>query len=140
MPSRTPRRQNLLELLEQAAATELKIRHDAATTPPRPWEDITTAPRDGALLDVRFDPHQDAEPGMAEFYAPGCTRRVNPTEPVIENVAFANGSLRPISSADEAARALAAKGDFTDGSGFAYGIKSVTLTHWRPAAYPYLAG
>ena len=53
------------------------------------WEPIETAPKNGTLLDVRFDV-ASSEHGAAEFYAPGCTRRQAPVEPVIDWVQARN--------------------------------------------------
>lgn len=87
------------------------------------WQPIATAPQDGTLLDVLFDPHTaEIDHGgrrplsMAEFYAPGSTRRKNPAEPLIANVEFSNRCFRPV---HEGTRL--------------HGILSVTLTHWRLA-------
>lgn len=95
------------------------------------WLPIDTAPRDGTLIDVLFDP-QTAEidyggrkpVSMAEFYAPGSTRRSNPTEPLIERVEFSNGHFRPVT--DDGTRLYACD-------------MAITLTHWR-AATPSPAG
>ena len=88
------------------------------------WQAIESAPKDGTLLDVLFDPvtaeidRSGRRPlSMAEFYAPGSTARRNPAEPLIENVEFSNYSFRPVTE---------------DGTRL-YGIISVTLTHWRLA-------
>jgi hypothetical protein len=88
------------------------------------WRTIDSAPRDGTLLDVLFDPataeidRSGRRPlSMAEFYVPGSTARRNPVEPLIENVEFSNRHFRPVTE---------------DGTRL-YAILSVTLTHWRPA-------
>jgi hypothetical protein len=89
-----------------------------------PWQPIATAPRDGTLLDVRFDPttaEVDAVGSLAEFYAPGCTRRRKPAEPVITGVEFSNGHFRPVCQGSPDVKM--------------HGIVSVTLTHWRPAVF-----
>lgn len=86
------------------------------------WQPIASAPRDGTLLDVLFDPdsaeidRSGRRPlSMAEFYAPGSTRKRDKTEPLIEKVEFSSGHFRPIT--DEGTRL--------------HGILSVTLTYWR---------
>jgi len=99
------------------------------------WTRIDLAPKDGSLLDARFD-IASAEDGMAEFYAPGCTRKVNPTQPVVTNVAFCNGNFRPVIDADGAREVASLAGGWGTVTGVAYGIVSVTLTHWRPAINP----
>ncbi len=88
------------------------------------WSAIDSAPRDGTLLDVLFDPasaqidRSGRRPlSMAEFYVPDSTARRNPVEPLIENVEFSNRHFRPVTE---------------DGTRL-YAILSVTLTHWRPA-------
>jgi hypothetical protein len=88
------------------------------------WQSIDTAPRDGTLLDVLFDPataeidRSGRRPlSMAEFYAPGSAARRNPALPLIERVEFSNHSFRPV---------------MKDGTRL-HGIISVSLTHWRPA-------
>lgn len=84
------------------------------------WHPMETAPRDGTMLDVRFDPgtaERDRMGSLAEFYAPGCTRRRDPTEPVILGVHFSNRHFRP----------------GLPGDGFCACDLSVTLTGWRPA-------
>lgn len=67
------------------------------------WQPIEQAPRDGTLLDVMFDPataeidYSGKRPlSMADFYAPGSTRRKDPTPPVIERVEFSNRHFRPV--------------------------------------------
>jgi hypothetical protein len=54
---------------------------------------------------------------MAEFYAPGCTRKRNPTDPVIANVRFKNRHFRPVIPGSPEIDC--------------YAILSVNLTHWR---------
>lgn len=97
---------------------------EGAVTDVAAWQPINSAPKDGTLLDVLFDPATaEIDRGgrrplsMAEFYAPGSTARRNPAEPLIENVEFSNYSFRPVTE---------------DGTRL-HGIISVTLTHWRPA-------
>lgn len=83
------------------------------------WHPMETAPKDGTILDVKFDPASaevDAAGSLAEFYAPGCTRKINPSEPIIESVYFQNRHFR-----------LFVPGLKTTMPG----IVSVTLTHWR---------
>jgi hypothetical protein len=99
------------------------------------WEPIETAPKDGSLLDVKFDV-ASAEEHMAEFYAPQSTRTREPAEPVIENVAFVNGGFKPVIDAEGAREVARLAGSWGTVIGVAYGIVSVTLTHWRPAASP----
>ncbi|KWU26348.1 hypothetical protein [Burkholderia cenocepacia] len=99
------------------------------------WQPIGTAPKDGRLLDLLFD-IKTAELGSAEFYAPGCTRRRNPTEPLIENVAYVNGGFKPVVDADGAREVAALGGGWGNVSGVRYGIMSVTPTHWRFAVKP----
>lgn len=89
------------------------------------WQPIASAPRDGTLLDVLFDPRtaeidrSGRRPlSMAEFYAPGSTHKHDPAEPLIERVEFSNRHFRPLGE---------------DGTRL-YAILSVTLTHWRLAA------
>lgn len=62
------------------------------------WQPMESAPRDGTLLDVRFDPataERDSVGSLAEFWAPGSTRTRNPAEPVIRNVVLENRHFRP---------------------------------------------
>lgn len=125
----------MLALLEDAADADRAARVSAAMAPPQPWQPIDTAPRDGTLIDVLFDV-QTAEQGMAEFYAPGCTRKKEPASPVIENVAFVNGSFKPVIDAAGVRAVAAVAGGWGEVDGVAYGIMSVTLTYWRPAAFP----
>jgi hypothetical protein len=87
------------------------------------WQPIETAPRDETMIDVRFDPttaERDEMGSLAEFYAPGCTRRKNPTEPVIEGVHFSNRHFRP----------------GRPGEGYHACDMAVTLTHWRAPTTP----
>lgn len=100
------------------------------------WIRIESAPKDGSLLDARFD-IASAEDDMAEFYAPSCTSKVDPTQPVIANVTFCNGHFRPVIDADGAREVASLAGGWGTATGVAYGIVSVTLTHWRPAANPF---
>jgi hypothetical protein len=83
---------------------------------PLGWTMIETAPKDGILIDVRFDPNTAEVDGtgknMAEFYAPGCT--MGNAEPTIRNVRFQGGSFKSMA------------GDNLDIPW--YGIVSVTLT------------
>jgi hypothetical protein len=67
------------------------------------FQPMATAPRDGTLLDVQFDPataeidRSGRKPlSMAEFYVPGSTRRKDPVPPVIERVEFSNRHFRPV--------------------------------------------
>lgn len=88
------------------------------------WQDIASAPKDGTLLDVLFDPataERDAAGSMAEFYAPGCTRRKNPSQPIIERVAFINRHFRPV---------------MDDGFPLHACDMAVTLTKWRRHGLP----
>ena len=87
------------------------------------WQPIDSAPRDGTLIDVLFDPataeidRSGRRPlSMAEFYAPGSTRIVSPAQPLIERVEFSNRHFRPVSE---------------DGDRFYACDMAVTLTHWR---------
>lgn len=128
---------SLVAMLEDDAAAERDERVAAATQAPKPWADIATAPKDGTLIDVKFEV-ANAEPGMAEFYAPGSTRRGDATEPTIENVVFANGCFAPVIDKEAAAAAIELQGGWGELPGRLYGIMSVTLTHWRPAAYPFI--
>lgn len=125
--------------LEEMAATERSSRVAAAAESPKPWEPMETAPRDGTLLDVLFDV-PSAEPHAAEFYVPGCTRKIAPAEPVIENVAFVNGSFAPVTNFDGAQSVLALGGGWGNvaAGSVSHGILSVNLTAWRPAAYPFI--
>lgn len=92
------------------------------------WQPANTAPQDGTLMDVLFDP-ATAEIdysgrralSMAEFYAPGSTRRKNPEPPIISRVEFSNRHFRPV---------------MEDGTRL-HGIISVTVTHWRPHQEPH---
>jgi len=130
----------LLAALEAGADEDRRARVAAAVLPPQPWQGIDEVPMDGMLLDVKFDPWTADIDGsgknMAEFYVPGSTRRLDPAEPIIENVAYVNGGFKPVVDWDaaEAVRALAGRWGHVDG--VLYGIMSVRLTHWRPAAYP----
>ena len=66
-------------------------------TPTTIWQPMETAPRDGTLIDVRFDPttaDRDSVGSLAEFWAPGCTCQRNPSEPVICNVLYENRHFR----------------------------------------------
>lgn len=88
------------------------------------WQPIETAPKDGTLLDVLFDPataERDTAGSMAEFYAPGCTRRTKPTQPLIERVAFINCHFRPV---------------MEDGYTLYACDMAVTLTKWRRHGLP----
>lgn len=81
------------------------------------WQPIETAPRDGRLIDVKFEPktaERDSKGSLAEFYAPGCT--TGKAEPIIERVEFSHGHFRPVSGFG--ARLYACD-------------MAVTLTHWR---------
>lgn len=87
------------------------------------WQPIETAPRDGTLLDVLFDPataeidHGGRRPlSMAEFYAPGSTRRKDPALPIIERVEFSNRHFRPVTE---------------DGTRLYACDMAITLTQWR---------
>jgi hypothetical protein len=73
---------------------------------------------------------------MAEFYAPGCTRKKAPAEPIIENVVYLNGGFKPVVDAEAARLAAALKGGWGAVPGLLHGVVSVEPTHWRPAAYP----
>lgn len=132
-------RNTMMRRLIQGAEQERAGRVARALAPPQPWQPIETAPRDGTLIDLRFDPAREGREG-AEFYAPGSTRRKEPAEPVIENVVFCNGHFRPVVDAEAAAAAKAAMAA-GDGHkslpGTLYAIMSVVPTHWRPAAYPF---
>jgi len=75
---------------------------------------------------------------MAEYYAPGCTRPGSSVEPVIENVAFINGSFKGVVDAEAARAVEQLKGGYGAVTGVTYGILSVTLDGWRPAAYPHI--
>jgi hypothetical protein len=129
----------LLQILEAGEEEDRARRVSAAEGPPAKWMDFASAPKDGTLVDLKFRV-EDAEPGAAEFFAPGCTCTLNPTEPIIENYAFVNGSFRGVVDAAGAQRALALGGVSCSDRGLnmTYGITSVSLTHWRPAAYPYI--
>lgn len=96
-----------------------------------------SAPKDGTLLDVKFNV-DTAEPGMAEFYAKGCTHQQAPAEPIIENVAYVNGCFKPVIDGDGARLVASIAGGWGPEGGTGYGIGSVALTHWRPAAYPFI--
>lgn len=126
----------MLKQLETAAAEARQARIAAATAPPQAWASMESAPKDGTLVDVLFDPSA-ADRSQAEFYAPGCTRKSSPTLPCIENVAFVNGAFRSVVDAQGAQDAAALAGDWGTVEGLGYGITDVRLTHWRPAAYPY---
>jgi len=85
------------------------------------WGDMATAPRDGTLIDVKFDPktaERDIHGSMAEFYVPGSTRKRNPVEPIIQNVRFIRNHFRPILKTDDKEIEL-------------HGIVSVELKGWR---------
>lgn len=126
-----------IDLLEQSANKDRMARIAAATSPPQPWQPIESVPKNGTLIDVMFDV-LSAEEGMAEFYAPGCTRKKNAADPVIENVAFINGSFKPVIDAAGAKAVATVAGGWGQVSGVAYGITSVTLTAWRSAAFPFI--
>lgn len=98
---------------------------------------MSTAPRDGTLLDVLFDV-PSADPRSAEAYAPGCTRKEGPTSPFIENVAFGNDNFTPVLDAQGALAMIKMKGGWGGVSGVDHAVANVTLTHWRPAAYPHV--
>lgn len=125
--------------LEEMAATERATRVAAAAETPQPWRPMDSAPRDGTLIDVLFDV-PSAEPHAAEFYAAGSTCNSSPADPVIENVAFVNGSFAPVVSAEDAKIVAALKGGWgtVDSGSVCHGILSVNLTAWRPAAYPFI--
>ncbi|MFK4706028.1 hypothetical protein ABIC83_002867 [Roseateles asaccharophilus] len=127
----------LIDLLHAGADEDRERRVAAATVPPQPFEPIATAPKDGTLLDVKFNP-ATAEPGMAEFYVQGSTSSSDPVEPVIENVAFVNGRFTPVYTLEGAEAVKALGGGRGSPPGCLYGIMSVDLTHWRPAAYPVI--
>lgn len=131
------RKSNFISMLEAGADSDRAARVAAAKGSPSEWSGIESAPKDGTLLDVRFD-ITTAEPGMAEFYAKGCTRQREAVEPVIENVAFVNGSFKPVIDGDGARLVASIAGSWGPEHGTGYGISSVTLTHWRPAAYPFI--
>ena len=128
----------LMALLEESADAERAKRVAAATMLPQPWRPIVSAPKDGTLLDVLFDV-PTAEPEMAEFYAPGCSRKKAAEEPIIENVAFVNGNFAPVIDAEGARMIADLKGGWGDTQrSVTYSILSVSITHWRPAAFPYV--
>lgn len=128
---------DFIAMLETGADADRAARVAAAKVLPAKWSDITSAPKDGTLLDVKFDV-ATAEPGMAEFYAKGCTRQREAAEPVIENVAFVNGSFKPVIDGEGARFVASIAGGWGPEQGTGYGISSVTLTHWRPSAYPFI--
>ena len=128
---------DFMSMLEAGAQEDRAASVAAAVGPPGCWVEIDSAPKDGTLLDVRFVV-EAAEPGAAEFYARGCTRGVDATEPIIENVAFVNGSFKPVLDGDGARNVASLGGGWGPEKGTAYGIGSVTLSHWRPAAYPFV--
>ncbi|AQT06721.1 hypothetical protein A0U91_17105 (plasmid) [Acetobacter persici] len=70
------------------------------------------------MIDVLFDPSTaewDSSGSMAEFYAPGSTRAINPTEPLIERVLYRNSHFRPLAE---------------DGTEL-HAIISVSIKQWR---------
>lgn len=82
------------------------------------WQPIEAAPRDGTLIDVKFDPtttDRDAMGTMAEFYAPGSTS--GRAEPIIQRVEYYNEHFRPVGEC---------------GTRFYACDMAVKLTHWRP--------
>lgn len=96
------------------------------------WQDIASAPKDGTLLDVMFDPvtaeidYSGRRPlSMAEFYVPGSTRRTKPEPPVIERVEFSNRHFRPVMECGTRLYAC---------------DMAVTLTKWRPHRSPARKG
>ena len=122
-----------ISMLEAGAGEDRAARVTAAQRAPADWVEIASAPKDGRLLDVKFVV-ETAEPGMAEFYARGCTHGKGGSGPVIENVAFVNGSFKPVIDG-EGARFVASLGGGRGAErGTGYGIASVTLSHWGPAA------
>jgi hypothetical protein len=132
----TASRAGQLCLLQEADRVPKSMTHfSKQMTDMTMWQSIETAPKDGSLLDVKFDV-ASAEAHMAEFYAPLSTRAVEPTEPVIENVAFVNGGFKPVIDAEGAREVACLAGGWGTVLGVAYGIVSVTLTHWRPASNP----
>jgi len=131
------KKDDFISMLEAGADEDRAARVAAAKSGPANWLAIASAPKDGTLLDVRFIV-ETAEPGMAEFYAQGCTRESQPTEPIVENVAFVNGAFKPVIDGDGARLVASLAGGWGPERGTGYGIISVTLTHWRPAAYPFI--
>lgn len=127
----------LMSMLKAGAEEDRAARVAAAFGVPGVWMEIVSAPKDGTLLDVKFLV-ATAEPSMAEFYAPGCTRELDPSDPVIENVAFVNGSFKPVIDSDGARLVALLAGGWGSEAGTGYGIASVMLTHWRPAAFPFI--
>lgn len=116
----------------------MSLLEESREVPPNQWRPMVSAPKDGTLLDVLFD-IRTAEPGMAEFYVPGCTRKKEPEEPIIENVAFVNGNFAPVIDAEGGKVVAALKGDWGDTQGSTFhSIMRVSLTHWRPASSPYI--
>lgn len=87
------------------------------------WEPIDTAPKDGTMIDLMFDPHtaeRDRMGSLAEFYAPGCARKSNPTAPIIESCHYSNWHFRP----------------GTPGDGYFACDMAVTLSAWMYASEP----
>jgi hypothetical protein len=128
---------SLISIMAAGADEEREARVAASKGVPANWLDIASAPKDGTLLDVKFNV-DTAEPGMAEFYVQGCTRQRNPVEPVIENVAYVNGCFKPVIDGEGARLVASIAGGWGSEQGTGYGIGSVTLTHWRPAAFPFI--
>lgn len=61
------------------------------------WQPIATVPRDGRMIDVRFDPataERDVLGSFAELYAPGSTSAAEPAEPIIRDLAFSKHKQR----------------------------------------------
>jgi hypothetical protein len=131
------KKSDFISMLESSADEDRAERVAAAKFPPADWIEFASAPKDGTLIDVKFN-SATAEPDMAEFYAPGCTRQRKPTEPIIENVAFVNGSFKPVVDGDGARLVESIAGGWGPEKGVGYGIGGVTLTYWRPAAYPFI--